>query len=161
MKKTGAPREKKEPLRREVARNAKAGFRFEILETVEAGLVLLGSEVKALREGKAQLQEAYARFRGTELWLLKCHVPEYRQAAGANHEPMRPRKLLLHRHEMAKLHARVAQKGLTLVPLALYFNEEGRAKLELALARGRKIYDKRDAIRAREAKADVRRASRR
>lgn len=145
----------------EVARHPRARFQYEILETLEAGIALLGSEVKALREGKAQLQEAYARFRGGELWLLKCHVPEYRHGAYANHEPTRPRKLLLHAHELRKLHARVAQKGLTLVPLRLYFNEKGLAKLEIAVARGRKIYDKREAIRKREAQVDMRRASRR
>ena len=139
----------------------RARFQYEILDTFEAGLVLLGSEVKALREGKAQLPEAYAKFRGEELFLLKCHIPEYRCGAYANHEPTRPRKLLLHAHELAKIRARVAQKGLTLVPLALYFNEQGRAKLEIALARGRKIYDKREALRSREARENVRRASRR
>jgi SsrA-binding protein len=150
-----------EPRRRFVAKHPRARFQFEILETVEAGLVLVGSEVKALREGKAQLQEAYARFRGRELFLLKCHVPEYRHGTAFSHEPGRPRKLLLHAQELARLHARVSQKGLTLVPLALYFNEDGRAKLELALARGRRLYDKREAIRAREARETVRRASRR
>ncbi len=152
----------KEPRRHEVARHSKARFRYEILETVEAGLVLLGSEVKALREGKAQLQEAYARFRAGELWLLKCHIPEFRHGGGfAAHDPIRPRKLLLHRQEMGRLFTRVTQKGLTLVPVSLYFNEDGRAKMELALARGRKTHDKREAIRTREAKAEVRRAARR
>ena len=150
-----------EEVRRTVARHPRAKFLYEIEETFEAGLVLLGTEVKALREGKAQLQEAFGRFRGRELFLVKCHIPEYRSASQANHEPTRPRKLLLHATELAKLHARVSQKGLTLVPLSLYFNEDGRAKLELALARGRKIYDKREAIRTREARVDVRRASRR
>ena len=151
----------KEPRRHEVARHPKARFLYEILETVEAGLVLLGSEVKALREGKAQLPEAYARFRDGELWLVKCHIPEYRHSGPVNHEPARTRKLLLHRMEMERLRVQVEQKGLTLVPLALYFNGKGVAKLELALARGRKLYDKREAIRDREAKVDVHRASRR
>jgi len=144
-----------------VARHPRARFLYEVLETHEAGLVLLGSEVKALRGGKAQLQEAYARFRGNGLWLMHCHVPEYRQAGRAGHDPARPRKLLLHRQELARLRTRTAEKGLTLVPLALYFNEAGLAKLELALARGRKIYDKREAIRSREAKRDIARSSRR
>jgi SsrA-binding protein len=163
--KRGKPRAKpakvEAEVRRTVARHPRAKFQYEIVETVEAGLVLLGTEVKALRDGKAQLQEAYARFRGKELFLLKCHIPEYRHGSAANHEPTRPRKLLLHKTELAKLHARVSQKGLTLVPLSLYFNDDGRAKLELALARGRKLYDKREAIRAREARVDVRRAARR
>jgi SsrA-binding protein len=144
-----------------VARHSRARHLYEILETVEAGLVLQGSEVKALREGKVQLQESYARFRGGELFLVKCHIPEYRHGASANHEPMRPRKLLLHAHEISKLRERVTQKGLTLVPLALYFNAQGRAKLELALARGRKLHDKREAIKAREARVDIRRAAKR
>ncbi len=143
-----------------VATHPRARFEFEIIETFEAGLVLLGTEVKALREGKAQLQEAYARFKGRELFLVKCHILEYRNGMYPNHEAARPRKLLLHAQELAKIHERVTQKGLTLVPLSLYFNEEGRAKLELALARGRKIYDKREAIRNREARENVRRASR-
>ena len=147
--------------RHEVARHPRARFQFEILDTVEAGLVLLGSEVKALREGRAQLQEAYARFKGTELWLVRCHIPEYLHGGSRNHDPVRPRKLLLHRHEMARLNARVTQKGLTLVPLALYFNGKGLAKLELALARGRKLYDKREVIRSREARENIRRVSRR
>ena len=151
----------KAPPRHEVARHPRARFLYEIVETVEAGIVLLGSEVKALREGKAQLQEAYARVRGGELWLVKCHIPEFRHASAQNHEPLRPRKLLLHRTELARLRARVEQKGLTLVPLCLYFNGKGLAKLDLALARGRKLHDKREAIRSREARTEIRRASRR
>jgi len=155
------PRPRAETVRLTVARHARARHLYEVLETVEAGLVLQGSEVKALREGKAQLQESFARFRGEELFLLKCHIPEYRHGSAANHEPMRPRKLLLHAHELAKLHERVTQKGLTLVPISLYFNEQGRAKLELALARGRRLHDKREAIKAREARVQIHRASRR
>ncbi len=158
-----APRapDEKEPRFHDVARHPRARHLYEIVDTFEAGLVLQGSEVKALREGKAQLQEAYARFRGTDLWLLKCHIPEYRHGSYANHEPTRPRKLLLHRLELARILTRVREKGLTLVPLRLYFTPRGRAKLELALARGRKLHDKRDAIRKREAQRDIRRASRR
>ena len=161
VKKAPARGKEEGPPRTLVARHPRARFEFEILETFEAGMALLGSEVKALRDGKAQLQEAYARFRGTELFLLKLHVPEYRHGTSANHEPTRPRKLLLHRHELSRIRARVAQKGLTLVPLSLYFNEKGLAKLELALARGRKLYDKREAIRKREDRESIRRASRR
>ena len=147
--------------RHEVARHPKARFLYEILESHEAGLSLLGSEVKALREGRAQLQEAFARFRGDDLWLVKCHIPEYRHGAYANHEPTRPRRLLLHRHELERLRSRVEEKGLTLVPLCLYFNEKGRAKVEIALGRGRKVFDKRQAIRTREARRDMDRAARR
>jgi SsrA-binding protein len=150
----------KGPHRILVATHPRARFEFEIIETFEAGLVLLGTEVKALREGKAQLQEAYARFKGAELFLVKCHILEYRHGIYPNHEAARPRKLLLHAQELSKIRERVTQKGLTLVPLSLYFNEDGRAKLELALARGRKIYDKREAIRNREARENLRRASR-
>ena len=162
MKKEKAPERKpKEPRREVVAGHPRARHLYEIIETFEAGIALLGSEVKALRSGKSQLQEAYAKFRGTELFLLKAHFPEYAHRGYMRADPVRERKLLLHRHELAKIHAKVSQKGLTLVPLSLYFNEDGRAKLELALARGRKIYDKREAIRTREAKASIRRASRR
>ena len=149
------------PRRDVVARHPKARFLYEVVETLEAGLVLVGSEVKALRERKAQIAESYAKFRGTELYLLKSHIPEYRCGGYSNHEPARARKLLLHAHELRRLHAEVTQKGLALVPLALYFDGKGRAKLELALARGRKLHDKREAIRAREARADMRGASRR
>jgi len=152
---------KKGPRRDVVASHPRARFLFEILETFEAGIVLLGTEVKALRAGKAQLQEAYAKFRGTELWLVKAHFPEYSHGGYMKHEPARSRKLLLHGHELAKINAKVTQKGLTLVPLSLYFNEKGLAKLELALARGRKLYDKREAIRSREARESMRRVSRR
>ena len=152
---------KKGPRREVVASHPRARFHYEIIETFEAGIVLVGSEVKALRAGKAQLQEAYAKFKGTELWLVKAHFPEYSHGGYANHEPARSRKLLLHKTELAKMHAKVSQKGLTLVPLTLYFNEDGLAKLELALARGRKIYDKREAIRSREARENIRRVSRR
>ena len=144
-----------------MARHPRARFQYELMEFFEAGLVLMGSEVKSLRAGKAQLQESYARFKGPELWLLKCHIQEYSHGAYANHEPLRPRKLLLHAHELSKIRTRVTQKGLTLVPVSLYFNEQGRAKLEFAIARGRKLHDKRNAIKTREAKAEIRRASRR
>jgi SsrA-binding protein len=151
---------KKELERLIVARHPRARFEYDIIETFEAGIVLRGSEVKALRAGKAQVQEAYAKFRGRELFLVRSHIPEYVHGGSANHEPAQARKLLLHAHELAKIRARVTQKGLTLVPLTLYFNERGRAKLELALARGRKTHDKRDAIRTKEARHQIRRASR-
>jgi SsrA-binding protein len=150
-----------EEVRTVVARPPRARHLYEILETFEAGLVLKGTEVKALREGKAQIAESYAKFRGNELFLVKSHIPEYRQAADANHEPSRPRKLLLHAHELGKIRARAVQKGLTVVPLLLYFNEKGRAKLEIALARGRALHDKREAMKTREARGEIRRAARR
>jgi SsrA-binding protein len=153
--------EKKGPHRQIVASHPRARFQYEVLETFEAGIALLGTEVKSLRSGKAQLQEAYAKFRGTELYLVKAHFPEYVSGGYVKQDPARARKLLLHAHELAKISAKVSQKGLTLVPLSLYFNEKGLAKLELALARGRKLYDKREVIRSREARDSMRRVSRR
>ena len=142
-----------------VASNRKAFHNFEILETCEAGLVLQGTEVKALREGRADLKESYARVEGTAAWLLGCHISPYAQGNRANHDPLRPRKLLLHRRELDRLLGRVMEKGLTLVPLRLYF-KQGRAKVELGLARGRKTLDKRHAIREREERREMDRAIR-
>jgi SsrA-binding protein len=144
---------------RTIASNRKAYHAFEILETHEAGLVLRGTEVKALRDGRADLKESYARIEGNEAWLLGCHISPYAQGNRANHEPLRPRKLLLHRGEIARLLGRVMEKGLTLVPLRLYF-KEGRVKVELGLARGRKTLDKRHAIREREERREMDRALR-
>jgi SsrA-binding protein len=142
-----------------VASNRKAFHNYEILETCEAGLVLQGTEVKALREGRADLKESYARVEGTAAWLLGCHISPYAQGNRANHDPLRPRKLLLHRRELDRLLGRVMEKGLTLVPLRLYF-KQGRAKVELGLARGRKTLDKRHAIREREERREMDRAIR-
>ncbi len=142
-----------------IASNRKAHHNFEILETYEAGLVLRGTEVKSLREGRADLKESYARIEGTEAWLLGCHVSPYAQGNRANHAPLRPRKLLLHRAELNRLLGKIMEKGLTLVPLRLYF-KEGRAKVELGLARGRKTLDKRQAIREREERREMDRAIR-
>jgi SsrA-binding protein len=142
-----------------VASNRRAHHDFDILETHEAGLVLQGTEVKSLREGHADLKEAYARVEGNEAWLIGCHISPYTQGNRANHDPLRPRKLLLHRGEINRLLGRVMEKGLTLVPLRLYF-KQGRAKVELGLARGRKTLDKRQAIREREERREVARALR-
>ncbi len=144
---------------RPIASNRKAYHSFDILETHEAGLVLRGTEVKALRDGRADLKESYARIEGTEAWLLGCHISPYAQGNRANHDPLRPRKLLLHRGEINRLLGRVMEKGLTLVPLRLYF-KDGRAKVELGLARGRKTLDKRHAIREREERREMDRALR-
>ncbi len=136
---------------RPVAQNRKARHDYEVLETFECGVALQGSEVKSLRDGKVQLRESYARVDGGEVWLHGVHVPPYAMAAGFGaHDPERPRKLLLHRREIDELRARTQQDGLALVPLSVYF-KDGRAKVELALARGRKTYDKRHAIAARDA----------
>ena len=142
-----------------VASNRRARHDFSILETHEAGLVLQGTEVKALRDSRADLKESYARIEGNEAWLLGLHISPYAQGNRANHDPLRPRKLLLHRGEINRLLGKIMEKGLTLVPLRLYF-KEGRAKVELGLARGRKMLDKRHAIREREERREVARALR-
>jgi SsrA-binding protein len=143
-----------------VARNRRARHDYELLEKVEAGLVLTGTEVKSLRNGKASLEEAYADLEGSEVWLKGCDIPEYLQANRMNHVPKRPRKLLLHRREIAKLESKTGEKGMTLVPLSIYF-KKGIAKVELFVARGRKTFDKREAIKERDARRDINRAMRR
>jgi SsrA-binding protein len=137
-----------------IASNRKAHHNFDILDTYEAGLVLRGTEVKALRDGRADLKESYARIEGGEAWLLGCHISHYAQGNRANHDPLRPRKLLLHRAQIERLLGKIMEKGLTLVPLRLYF-KEGRAKVELGLARGRKMLDKRHVIREREERREM------
>jgi SsrA-binding protein len=132
-----------------VAQNRRARFNYEIGETFEAGLALTGSEVKSLRQGKATIAESYADARGGEIWLVNANIPEYLQAGRFNHPPKRPRKLLLHQRQINKLMGAVEREGMTLVPLRLYFNEKGRAKLELALARGKKLHDKRETEKKR------------
>ena len=143
-----------------VARNRRARHDFDLLEKVEAGLVLTGTEVKSLRNGKANLEDSYAEVERGEVWLLGCDIPEYIQANRMNHAPKRPRKLLLHRREIGKLEVKTNEKGITLVPLSLYF-KKGIAKVELCLARGRKTFDKREAIKKQDARRDMDRAMRR
>ncbi len=139
-----------------VTTNRKARFEFEILDKVEAGIVLRGTEVKSVREGHISLQESYAVERGDELWLEGCTIQPYSQGNINNHEPTRPRKLLLHKKELQKLARRVAEKGLTLVPLSIYFKGP-RLKIEIGLARGKKIHDKRETIKKRETERNFRR----
>jgi SsrA-binding protein len=134
---------------RVVADNRKARFNYEIGEVFEAGVALTGSEVKSLRQGKATIAESYADTRGAEIWLVNANIPEYLQAGRFNHLPKRPRRLLLHRNQINKLMGAVEREGMTLVPLKLYFNEKGRAKIEIALARGKKLYDKRQTEKKR------------
>lgn len=136
--------------RRMVAENRRARRDFEIQDTLEAGLALTGSEVKSLRNGKASIAESYAGDDGGELYLYNAHIAEYPQAGPANHEPRRTRKLLLHKRELAQLINGVQRRGMTVVPLKLYFNERGLAKLEIALARGRKLHDKREVEKKRD-----------
>jgi len=134
---------------RVVADNRKARFNYEIGETFEAGIALTGTEVKSLRVGKAAIAESYADARDGEIWLVNANIPEYTQASRFNHLPKRPRKLLLHARQINKLIGAVEREGMTLIPLKLYFNPRGRAKVELALARGRKLHDKREVEKRR------------
>lgn len=155
-----APKPQKQPKGpRPVAQNRKARHDFDVLETFECGIALKGSEVKSIRDGKLQLRDAYARVDGREVWLHGVHVSPYAMATGfGSVDPDRPRKLLLHRRQIDELQTRTHQDGLALVPLSVYF-KDGRAKVELAVARGRKTYDKRHAIAARDAAREVARAS--
>ena len=141
----------KSPARRlkVVAENRRARFNYEIGDTYEAGIALTGSEVKSLRSGKATIAESYADSKGGELWLVNANIPEYLQANRNNHEPTRPRKLLVHAKEIVKLAKGVEREGMTIVPLRIYFNDRGRAKLRIALARGKKLHDKRETLKRR------------
>ena len=132
-----------------VADNRKARFNYAIGDTFEAGIVLTGSEVKSLRAGRATIAESYADARGGELWLINSNIPEYLQASRFNHAPKRARKLLLQKREINRLVGAVEREGMTIVPLKLYFNEKGRAKIEIALARGKKLHDKRETLKKR------------
>jgi SsrA-binding protein len=145
---------------RDVATNRQASYRYHLLEKWEAGLVLQGTEVKALREGKATIKDGYASVRDGEVWLHNVHIPPYGPAARENHDPERSRKLLLHAREIERLIGKTREKGLTLVPTRLYFSN-GRAKVEIALARGKDVGDKRQAIKEREMKREMERAIRR
>jgi SsrA-binding protein len=140
----------KNPNSKTVAENRKARFSYEVLDTYEAGLALTGTEVKSLREGKANIQESYASVEGGEIWLINSYLPEYLQGNRFNHAPRRRRKLLLKKREMARLAQGVEREGMTMVPLKIYFNERGRAKLLLGLARGKKLHDKRETEKARD-----------
>jgi len=133
-----------------VADNRKARFNYEIGETFEAGIALTGSEVKSLRQGRASIGESYAGARDGELWLFNSNISEYKQAGRFNHAPKRPRKLLLHKRQINKLIGAVEREGMTVVPLKLYFNDKGRAKIEIALAKGKKFHDKRQTEKKRD-----------
>ncbi len=142
---------------RDVAQNRKAFHEYEIVDRYEAGMVLMGSEVKGLRERGASIRDAYAQVRGDEVYLVGLHIPEYFNAR-FGHEPTRTRKLLLHRREIDKIDVAINEKGLSLIPLRVYFSEAGRAKVELGLGRGKRLYDKRRTIAERDAKRDAERA---
>jgi len=144
-----------------VAENRRARFDYFVEDRFEAGIQLQGTEVKSLRHGEGSIAESYAAVEGDEIWLINSHIPEYSHGNRLNHEPRRPRKLLLRGREIAKLHGAVAREGLTLVPLSIYFNGRGRAKVEIALARGKKAHDKRDTIKERDWKREQQRLLRR
>ena len=146
-----------EDARKVVARNRKARHEYEILETFEAGMALKGPEVKSLRVGKASFQDAYAMVERGEVWLYSLHISPYEQANRFNEDPLRVRKLLLNRHEIRRLVGKVEEKGLTLIPLEIYFLR-GRAKVQLALARGKKLHDKREALKQRQLDREARRS---
>lgn len=133
-----------------VAENRKARFNYAVEDTVEAGIALTGTEVKSIRNGKSTIAESYADPKDGEIWLINANIPEYLQANRFNHEPKRPRKLLLHRKQINKLMGAVERQGMTLVPLKMYFNERGRIKLQLALAKGKQLHDKRDTEKKRD-----------
>src|ERR1044071_2482671 len=140
-----------------VAENRRARFDYFVEDRFEAGIALTGTEVKALRQGEGSIAESYATVEADEVWLINSHVPEYSHGNRLNHEPRRPRKLLLKGRERSKLHGAVARQGLTLVPLSIYFNGSGRAKVELALARGKKVHDKRETVKERDWKREQQR----
>ena len=142
--------EKNERAIKVVAENRKARFNYAIEDTVEAGIALTGTEVKSIRNGKTTIAESYADTKGGEIWLINANIPEYLQANRFNHEPKRPRKLLLHRKQINRLMGAVDRDGMTLIPLKLYFNERGRAKIELGIAKGKRKSDKREAEKARD-----------
>ncbi|HEY1651651.1 MAG TPA: SsrA-binding protein SmpB [Acidimicrobiales bacterium] len=157
--KRAAARDERSGGDRTVATNRRARREYEFLETLEAGIVLQGSEVKSLREGKAQINEAYARVDGGELWLFQMHIPPWTYATGFGaHDPDRKRKLLVHREQIDELMGKTQQQSLTIIPVSLYFRD-GKAKVQLALAKGRKLYDKRNVIMARDAEREAARAS--
>jgi SsrA-binding protein len=147
-------RKKKKADGRIAVQNRKARYNYEILETIEAGIQLVGSEVKSLREGHGNIAEAYARAQDGEFFLLNAHIPEYRQAGAFNHEPKRMRKLLLHRREINRLRDEIVRGGMTIVPLSIYFNDRGKAKVSLGVARGKKLYDKRASAKDRDWQRD-------
>jgi len=142
--------EKKEPSIKVIAENRKARFNYAIEDTVEAGIVLTGTEVKSSRGGKTTIAESYADSKDGEIWLVNANIPEYAQANRFNHEPKRDRKLLLHKKQINKLIGAIEREGMTLIPLKMYFNERGMVKLQLALAKGKKLHDKRDTEKKRD-----------
>src|ERR1700722_4994483 len=144
-----AAKDKGEPVRKMIADNRKARFNYDIGEVMETGIVLTGTEVKALRSGRTTIAESYADARAGEIWLVNANIPEYLQASRFNHSPKRPRKLLLHKRQIHKLAVAVEREGMTIVPLKMFFNDKGRAKVEIALGKGKKLHDKRETEKKR------------
>ncbi|MCE5185164.1 MAG: SsrA-binding protein SmpB [Planctomycetaceae bacterium] len=138
-----------------VATNKKARHNFELVEVVEAGMALLGTEVKSLRDKQCDLEGSYARLTDDEIWLVGAKIAPYERGGYVNHDPLRKRKLLLHKNQIRKIRTKLEQRGFTLVPIKIYFNERGKAKIELALATGKKLHDKRQAIQEKQAKRDI------
>ncbi len=157
-RKLAAAKDKKETAREPDFDNRRARFEYEKLESLEVGIALMGTEIKSIRTGNISISEAYARVRDGELWLVNLSIPPYKEASYFNHEPNRPRKLLLHRSQLDRLVGRASEKGLTLVPLRMYF-KSGKVKLELGLMRGKKIWDRRRTIAERDVKRDLARAT--
>src|SRR5436309_6106312 len=140
-----------------VSRNKRASHEYEVMDRIECGIALVGTEVKSLRDGHATIEDAYAKLEDGEVWLIGSDIPEYAMGNRLNHKPRRPRKLLLHRKEIDKFAGKASQRGFTLVPLRMYF-KRGRAKVELAIARGKQLHDKRQALKKADAQRDIRRA---
>jgi SsrA-binding protein len=157
--KSKAPVDRAHDNERVIAHNRRARFEYEVIETLECGIALVGSEVKSLRVGKMSLEEAYARLKSNEVWLVGCDIPEYREANRMNHDPKRTRKLLMHRREVRNFASRAMEQGLTLVPLKMYF-KRGLVKVLLGLCKGRKLHDKREMIKKRDTDRDIQRAMR-
>ncbi len=143
------------PENRRIAKNKKARHEYSIVDTFEAGIVLQGSEVKSCRRGAATLKDSYARIENGELFLINLHISPYPFANRLNHDPLRKRKLLLHRQEIKKLYGKIRERGLSFVPLQLYFNQRGKVKVEMALAKGKKLYDRREDLRKRDLKREA------
>jgi len=140
-----------------LAQNKKASHEYEILETIEAGISLLGSEVKSCRMGRVNLKDSYARIKNGEIYLVDAHISPYPYSNRFNHDPLRERKLLLHKREIKRLYGKIREKGLSFVPLKMYLNEKGKIKLEMALVKGKKLYDRREEIRKRDLEREMKR----
>ena len=138
-------------------KNRKAFFQYHVLETVEAGMALIGSEVKSIRDGKLNLSDSYAQINGGQVFLVNCHISEYKNAPTFGHQPLRKRKLLLHRAEIRKLQKKVDERGCTLIPLKVFFNARGYAKVQLGVCKGKQTHDKRQAVKERELDREIRR----